>query len=549
MVEYITLNKPGIILKMSEPKSARQVLVFDVDEVFISLLQNILGVYGIQVQSENPHSDKVHMVDLLKPDLIFITVDTPDMFGYTIYDKVRKIVKDKIPIVLVTETLSPNDFAMHKQLKLPAELYLDKRHLSRVALLEQLSRLTGLKFQTGPLLTEEEIVSAQERNSNDFPASIDRSDQIQEPPAASLGAQNIPDHVDLSRDQEMSREASSDSKNDRWLSDLESRTHQLLQQLEKARRDMRPFDYPKHVPSERDQTNIENGQFVHLKEILHESDQEILSDRNKLRELDEQMSRIKSEIEKGMERRREIVNLMELKQNMEDRVRKAEELVTRERLAHQDTQKKYESKIAELKEVVQKTEEKSQIMLRAAETRYKNDLLKEKEERQHVHDSLTQRYTAQLAQIRSEFEEIVKDANEKVQNAKDILAQERQNHTMAYENFKSKLAEIKEAIIIKEKQNQSLLRDAEKKHKKELHLAKKAVKEIKNQYQSLLQEAEEKHKANFLRAADKYNRIVESIVSKYAKNLAQLRIDLDKERREHQETRHKLEVKTGSSQD
>ena len=77
---------------MTEPKGTRQVLVFDVDEAFVSLLRNILGVYGFQVQSENPHSDKVHMVDLLTPDIIFITVDTPDMFGYTIYDKVRKIV-------------------------------------------------------------------------------------------------------------------------------------------------------------------------------------------------------------------------------------------------------------------------------------------------------------------------------------------------------------------------------------------------------------------------------------------------------------------------
>ena len=545
---------------MSEPKGTRQVLVFDVDEAFVSLLQNILGVYGFQVQAENPHSDKVHMVDLLTPDIIFITVDTPDMFGYTIYDKVRKIVKDKIPVALVTETLSPSDFAMHKQLKLPADIYLDKRHFSRADFLDQISRLIGFNFQSGTFLTEEKGVQTHETLSQEIPAGEDRFDQIKGHPAASLGTQDmadaigsqkqgIPDHVDLSQRQKMGREESTGSKGDRWLSDLESKTHQLLQQLEKARHEMKSSGYSKHLPSERDLTNLENGQFIHLKEILHESDQEILADRNKLRELDEQMSRLKSEIEKGIERRREIVNLMDLKQNMEERIRKAEEIVIQERLAHQATQKGYESKIAELQGIIQKTEEKNQVLLRSAEERYKSKLRKEQEDRQHVYDSATKRYAAQLAQIRSEFEEIAKNANEKVQKAKETLAQERQNHSMAYENFKSKLSEIKEAIIVKEKQHQSLLHDAEKKHKKELHVAKKAVKEIKNQYQSLLRDAEEKHKANFLRAADKYNRIVESIVSKYAKNLAQLRIDLDKEKRAHQETQHKLEAKTGQTEE
>ena len=136
-----------------------------------------------------------------------------------------------------------------------------------------------------------------------------------------------------------------------------------------------------------------------------------------------------------------------------------------------------------------------------------------------------------------------------MQKAKEILAQERQNHMETYENFKSKLAEVKEAIIDKEKQHQALLRKKEKNHKEELNIAKKIVKDIKKQHQALLRDAEEKHKNDFLKAADKYNRIVESIVSKYAKNLAQLRIDLDRERREHQETRHKLEVKPGQTEE
>jgi len=555
MVEYIILNKFGKILKMSEPKGMRQVLVFDVDEAFVSLLQNMLGVYGFQVQSENPHSDKVHFVDLLKPDIIFITVDTPDMYGYTIYDKVRETVNRKIPVVLVTETLSPNDFALHRQLKIPADVYLDKRHLSREELLDKLSGLIGLKPETGFLPTEDENARTLEKNINEIPVSKGESNMVEEHPAASHGALDvsnaegsrkhpISNHVDLSHAQKMNKEASSNNKSDRWLSDLESKTHQLLKQLDKVRRDMRFSEYSKHLPSQRDQINIENGEFIHLKEILHESDQEIIADKNKLRELDEQMLKLKSEVDKGMERRKEITDLIGLKQNMEERVRKAEDMVTQERQAHQETQKRFEFKIAELKEVIMNKEAQSQALLRAAEEKHKQDLLKEKEERQHIYDSVTKKYSTQLAQLRSEFEEIAQNANEKVQKAKEMLAQERQNHMETYENFKSKLAEVKEAIIDKEKQHQALLRKAEKNHKEELHIAKKVIKDIKKQHQALLRDAEEKHKVNFLRAADKYNRIVESIVSKYAKNLAQLRIDLDRERRAHQETRKQLESRT-----
>ncbi len=554
MVEYIILNKFGKILKMSEPKGMRQVLVFDVDQEFVTLLQNALGVYGFQVQSENPHSDKVHLVDLLKPDIIFITVDTPDMYGYTIYDKVRNTVNRKIPIVLATETLSPNDFAMHRQLKIPADVYLDKRHLSREGLLDKLYGLIGLGPETGFLPTEDENARTLEKNINEIPVSKGESNMGEEYPAASHGALDvssaegsrkhpISNHVDLSHDQKMSKEASSNNKSDRWLSDLESKTHQLLKQLDNARRDMRFSEYSKHLPSQRDQMNIENGEFIHLKEILHESDQEIIADRNKLRELDEQMLKLKSEVEKGMERRKEITDLIDLKHNMEERIRKAEDMVTQERQAHQETQKRFEFKIAELKEVIMNNEAQSQALLRAAEVRHKNDLLKEKEERQHIHDSVTKKYSTQLAQLRSEFEEIAQNANGNVQKAKEMLAQERQNHMETYENFKSKLAEVKEAIIDKEKQHQSLLRKAEKNHKEELHIAKKIIKDIKKQHQALLRDAEEKHKSNFLRAADKYNRIVESIVSKYAKNLAQIRIDLDREQRAHQDTRMKFESK------
>ena len=545
---------------MSEPKGMRQILVFDVDQAFITFLQNALSAYGFQVQAENPHSDRVHLVDLLKPDIIFITVDAPDMFGYTIYDKVRKTVNRKIPVVLATETLSPNDFAMHRQLKIPADVYLDKRHLSREELLDKLYGLIGLKPETGFLPAEDKNARTLKKSYNEIPFSKGESNMVEEHPAASHGTLDvsnaegsqkhpISNHVDLSHDQKMSKEANSKNKSDHWLSDLESKTHQLLKQLDKARRDMKFSEYSKHLPSQRDQMNIENGEFIHLKEILHESDQEIIADRNKLRELDEQMLKLKSEVEKGMERRKEITDLISLKQNMEERVRKAEDMVTQERQAHQETQKRFELKIAELKEVIMNNEEQSKALLRAAEEKHEQDLLKEKEERQKIYDSEKKKYSLQLAQVRSEFEEIAKKANENVQKAKEILAQERQNHMETYENFKSKLAEVKEAIIDKEKQHQALLRKKEKNHKEELNIAKKIVKDIKKQHQALLRDAEEKHKNDFLKAADKYNRIVESIVSKYAKNLAQLRIDLDRERREHQETRHKLEVKPGQTEE
>ena len=119
--------------------ASRRVLVFDDDSAFLSLLRNSLAVYGVEVEVANSQPDDIQKLKILNPEAVFIAVDTPEKLGYTLCSKAKKAVGSKIPIILSTKTLSPDDFALHGKLRLRADAYLDKRSLSRDELLKKLN--------------------------------------------------------------------------------------------------------------------------------------------------------------------------------------------------------------------------------------------------------------------------------------------------------------------------------------------------------------------------------------------------------------------------
>ncbi len=104
--------------------ASRRVLVFDNDIAFLNLIKSSLGAYGFEVQVADPRSNDIQKVKALKPNAIFIAVDSPDKFGYKLNTKVRKAVGNKIPTILATTTISPRDFALHGKTKMRADAYL-----------------------------------------------------------------------------------------------------------------------------------------------------------------------------------------------------------------------------------------------------------------------------------------------------------------------------------------------------------------------------------------------------------------------------------------
>ena len=91
---------------MTESKAIHQILVLDNDKDFVSLLQKELGPDGFEIIAMDPESDSLSTSDLFQAELIFIAVESPDMLGYSLYDKARKKVDDPFKSLDKLESLS-----------------------------------------------------------------------------------------------------------------------------------------------------------------------------------------------------------------------------------------------------------------------------------------------------------------------------------------------------------------------------------------------------------------------------------------------------------
>lgn len=224
----------------------RYVLVFDKDRAFVSFLQRALCAYGFEVQVEDPNSNNIHTINSLNPEAIFIAVDAPDMVGYALYNKARKAVVEKIPIILTTVTLSPQDLALHAQLKLDTDIYLDKRSLSRSELLHKLDELIGLGPPTGSLPPEEGDALPQPRNFKQIPVGEDESSLLEEPPPEAREAIDADDSkseanrevsgkIDVIGNQTIEKDEIPKNDLRHRLAEQESEIFLLRKQLEEAR--------------------------------------------------------------------------------------------------------------------------------------------------------------------------------------------------------------------------------------------------------------------------------------------------------------------------
>ncbi|MCW4019784.1 MAG: response regulator, partial [Candidatus Bathyarchaeota archaeon] len=162
--------------------ATRRILVFDNDEAFLALLQSSLGAYGFEVQMAAPVSDDIHTIKVLNPTAVFMAVDAPDKLGYKLCSKAKKAVGKKVPIILATATVSPDDLALHGKLRYHADVYLDKRSLSRAELLDKLDKLIGLGPRIGPLPREDDKPLQLSDPVKQTPLGEDGSDLLEKVP-------------------------------------------------------------------------------------------------------------------------------------------------------------------------------------------------------------------------------------------------------------------------------------------------------------------------------------------------------------------------------
>ena len=123
----------------------RRVLLIDADAGFRETLTRELGRYkGVVVMTEADATRAFAIAAADAPSLIIIAVEEPEKTGYKVFQKCKKGALSKVPILLVTASVSADSFAKHRGLKVHADEYVDKRTMSAQELVGKIDGLIGL---------------------------------------------------------------------------------------------------------------------------------------------------------------------------------------------------------------------------------------------------------------------------------------------------------------------------------------------------------------------------------------------------------------------
>ncbi|HZJ67034.1 MAG TPA: response regulator, partial [Kofleriaceae bacterium] len=122
----------------------RRILLIDADPAFRAALAQQLERYRFEIAAEPDVEQALAQGAAQPPALLMVAVEEPDKAGFKVFQRCKKGPLARVPIVLVTATVSPDSFAKHRGLKVHADDYLDKRALSDGELLGKIDSLVGL---------------------------------------------------------------------------------------------------------------------------------------------------------------------------------------------------------------------------------------------------------------------------------------------------------------------------------------------------------------------------------------------------------------------
>jgi CheY-like chemotaxis protein len=128
-----------------EAVSHRTVLLIDEDAAFRERLASLLRPLGVRVESVQGEDAVLEALARRPPAAVFIAVDLPEKEGYALFSKVKK-ARRRVPVALLTSTISASDLKLHEKLKIHAEAYLDKRSATEEDLREAIESRLGISW-------------------------------------------------------------------------------------------------------------------------------------------------------------------------------------------------------------------------------------------------------------------------------------------------------------------------------------------------------------------------------------------------------------------
>ena len=123
----------------------RRVLLIDADPAFRDTLTRELARYKVVVTTEPDAERALALAAAEAPALILLTIEEADKkSGFRVFEKCKKGALSKTPIILVTGSVPPESFAKHRNLKVHADEYIDKRSMSTHELVGKIDGLIAL---------------------------------------------------------------------------------------------------------------------------------------------------------------------------------------------------------------------------------------------------------------------------------------------------------------------------------------------------------------------------------------------------------------------
>ena len=122
----------------------RRILLVDADPGFQETLTDAVRRYGFDVHVELNPEQAFALASADPPALLIIGVEEPEKSGFKLFQRCKKGALGKVPLMLITESVAPDSFAKHKNLKTHADAYLDKRTYTVEELLGKIDGMVPL---------------------------------------------------------------------------------------------------------------------------------------------------------------------------------------------------------------------------------------------------------------------------------------------------------------------------------------------------------------------------------------------------------------------
>lgn len=435
---------------------SRRALVINCERSFSEFLRGTLMAYEFEVEVMTQGQVDLATVEDAEPDLVFVGVDLPDKTGFSIVSKIKRQNK-KLPVVLITETLSAADIKLHSNLKVRADAFVDERTLVHGEFLRQIDALVGLQpTQVAALGDDLSLPTDAESwgglrdasSSSGGDPSTWVTDLIDETTAA-LAA------LDLEAEEADETHELSASSGQR-LQELEAEVESLRLELAEARREARSS------PFSRD--------FVDMKEILREKETEILGLKQELSSRAQLVVRTKKTLEKFS---RELFSTLK---------QKDQELERAKLLA--DDLARSEGEVRRLRKEVEKLERQAIVQAKKSgealdrerrsyeETRRRSDQsLHELQGRLSGLEKAAREHDAKLSDLRREHEEALTALHK--EQLKELAERDREN----LESLRQANQERQHALEEAAQRAKSELDEVQSRHRQELAAAQASLSE------------------------------------------------------------------------